>query len=78
MRGGCAPPHWEGGGTSKFDGGEGLSKNMGGAYSRNHFMEVCFMFQWGGLFFRWGASFLRGGAPWGASILVRGGGSKKS
>ena len=43
------------------------------AFSRNHFMEGCFMFQWGGggLFFRWGASFLSGGAPHGmASVLV--------
>ena len=33
------------------------------AFSRNDFMEGCFMFQWwerGGVFFRWGASFLSG------------------
>ena len=32
------------------------------AFSRNHFMEGYFTFQWGGLLFRWGgASFLCGG-----------------
>ena len=42
------------------------------AFSRNHFMEGCFNFQWGGLFFRWGrASFLSGvSAPGGSSVLV--------
>ena len=36
-------------------------------FIHNHFMEGCFMFQWGegGLFFRWGASFLSGGVPHG-------------
>ena len=28
------------------------------AFSRNHFMEGCFPFQWGRGVFRWGASFL--------------------
>ena len=37
------------------------------AFSRNHFMEGCFMFQWG-------ASFLSGGNHGGASVLVGGGG----
>ena len=50
------------------------------AFSRNHFMEGCFMFQ-GGLFLRWGASFLsEGGAPWGGHRFWWGGGGfrKKS
>ena len=71
--GGCCtpPPHWEGGGTSKFDWGGGLSQNMGWAYSGNHFMEGCFMFQWGGgLFFRWGGFIFNRGCPMRASILV--------
>ena len=36
------------------------------AFSRNHFMEGCFMFQWG-------ASFLSGGDHGGASVLAGGG-----
>ena len=49
------------GGPSKFD----VVKSLFIVFSRNHFMEGCFTFQWRGGF-RWGASFLSGGcAPWG-------------
>ena len=41
------------------------------AFSRNHFMEGCFMFQWG-------ASFLSGGDHGGASVLAGGGGAEKN
>ena len=71
------PPHWEGGGTSKFDGGEGLSQNMGGAYSMNHFMEVCFMFQWGGVVFQMGGFIFKRGCPMGGINFGAGGGFKK-
>ena len=48
------------------------------AFSRNHLMEGCFTFQWGGVFQIVGASFLSGGCgPWGASVLIGRGLSKK-
>ena len=52
-----------------------------GAFSRNHFMEGCFMFQWGGgggcfsdggdLIFKWG------GCPMGGISFDDGGGVRK-
>ena len=68
--GGTVPLHW--GGPSKFNGG-GLIQYMGGAFSRNHFMEGCFTFQWGGFVFQMGGEgfILKGGRPiGGASILM--------
>ena len=40
-------------------------------------MEGCFMFQWVVVFQMGGASFLSGGTPWGASVLIGGGGVSK-
>ena len=46
--------------------------NFGFFFSRNHFLEGDFTFQWGG------GSFLSGGCPMEASAGVGGGGLKKS
>ena len=53
---------------------------MGGAYSMNHFMEVCFMFQWGGgVVFQMGGFIFKRGCPMGGINFGAGGeGSKKS
>ena len=44
--------------------------DFSGIFSRKHFLEVGFTFQWQVYFLRWGASFLSWGCPWGASVLM--------
>ena len=42
-------------------------------FTHNHFMEGCFMFQWGGggvVFQMGGFIFKWGSAPWGATVLL--------